>query len=38
MEIKEFGPPGGVPGAPLDPPMVLLITTLYFEKSSAINA
>ena len=31
--MKEFGPPGGgarVPGAPLDPPMIILIQFLNY--------
>ena len=32
MKMKEFGPPGSVPGAPLDPPLVLFPFNSYVEN------
>ena len=32
MKMKEFRPPGGVPGVPLDPPMLLPLTVFYVMK------
>ena len=37
MKMKEFGPQGGVPGAPLDPPMLTVQTGNYLLILSGEN-